>query len=323
MADRSIIKANLKKTVTETNFEGYEKLHVGKVRDTYKKGDKRIIVTSDRQSAFDRILAAIPFKGAVLNRISKFWFDKTSDIVPNHLIDTPDPNVAITKSVKIYPVEVIVRGYITGTTGTSAWVNYENGERNYCGVQLPEGLKKNQAFNSPIITPTTKPETGHDEKISREEIIARGLVLEDEWDQIEKYALAVFKRGQELAAEKGFILVDTKYEFGKDEEGNIVLADEVHTPDSSRYWVAKTYKERFEAGQEPENFDKEFLRLWFKENCDPYNDPELPPAPDELVEELSYRYIDIFEKLTGETFDYHENEDSHERIQKNLDNYFA
>ncbi len=323
MADRSIIKANLKKTVTETNFEGYEKLHVGKVRDTYKKGDKRIIVTSDRQSAFDRILAAIPFKGAVLNRISKFWFDKTSDIVPNHLIDTPDPNVAITKSVKIYPVEVIVRGYITGTTGTSAWVNYEQGERNYCGVQLPEGLKKNQAFDSPIITPTTKPETGHDEKISREEIIAQGLVSEEEWNQIETYALAVFKRGQEIAAKKGFILVDTKYEFGKDEDGNIVLADEVHTPDSSRYWVSETYKERFEAGQEPQNFDKEFLRLWFKEHCDPYNDPELPPAPDELVEELAYRYIDIFEKLTGETFDYHEGEDSHERIQNNLDNYFA
>lgn len=323
MPDRDIIKKNLKNTVTETNFEGYEKLHVGKVRDTYQKDGKRIIVTTDRQSAFDRVLAAIPFKGGVLNQFAAFWFDKTKDIVPNHLIDTPDPNVAITKTVKIYPVEVIVRGYITGTTSTSAWVNYEKGERNYCGVQLPEGLKKNQKFDEPIITPTTKPETGHDEKISREEIIAQGLVPEDEWDKIAEYAMAVFKRGQEIAAEKGFILVDTKYEFGKDEDGNIVLADEVHTPDSSRYWVAETYEERFAAGQEPQNFDKEFLRLWFKEHCDPYNDPELPAAPDDLVEELSYRYIDIYEKLTGNTFEYNEGKAITDRIQENLDAYFG
>ena len=323
MPNRDLIKKHLKNTVTETNFEGYEKLHVGKVRDTYQKNGKRIIVTTDRQSAFDRILAAIPFKGGVLNQFAAFWFDKTKDIVPNHLIATPDPNVAITKNVKIYPVEVIVRGYITGTTSTSAWVNYEKGERNFCGVQLPEGLTKNQKFDTPIITPTTKPETGHDEKISREEIIAQGLVPEDEWDKIAEYALAVFKCGQEIAAEKGFILVDTKYEFGKDEEGNIVLADEVHTPDSSRYWVADTYEERLAAGQEPQNFDKEFLRLWFKENCDPYNDPELPAAPDDLVEELSYRYIDIYEKLTGNTFEYNEGKIITDRIKENLDAYFS
>jgi len=322
MPDRNIIKANLKNTLTETNFEGYEKLHAGKVRDSYQKGSQRLIITTDRQSAFDRILAAIPFKGAVLNQCSAFWFAQTKDIVPNHLVATPDPNVSIVKAVKIFPVEVVVRGYITGTTGTSAWVNYEKGERNFCGIQLPEGLKKNQAFDSPIITPTTKPETGHDEKISREEIIAQGLISEEKWDQIEKYALEVFKRGQKIAAEKGFILVDTKYEFGEDEDGNIILADEVHTPDSSRYWIEKTYQERFERGEEPENFDKEFLRLWFKQNCDPYNDPKLPPAPDELVEELAYRYIDIYEKLTGKTFEYHADVDIHERIQENLDTYF-
>ena len=323
MPNRDIIKANLKNTVTETNLKGYQKLHTGKVRDTYEKDGKRIIITTDRQSAFDRILAAVPFKGGVLNQFAAFWFDKTKDIVPNHLIDIPDPNVAIVKKVKIYPVEIVVRGYITGTTDTSAWVNYNNGERNFCGVQLPEGLKKNQKFDEPIITPTTKPETGHDEKISREEIIAQGLVSEEEWDKIAHYALEIFKRGQEIAAEKGFILVDTKYEFGKDEDGNIILADEVHTPDSSRYWISDSYQARFDAGQEPESFDKEFLRLWFKDNCDPYNDPELPEAPDDLVEELSYRYIDIYEKLTGNTFEYNEGQGIQERITANLDKYFG
>ncbi len=322
MPNRELIKKNLKNTVTETNLEGYDKVHVGKVRDTYEKEGQRIIITTDRQSAFDRVLAAIPFKGAVLNQFAAFWFDNTQDIVRNHLLAAPDPNVSIVKKVKIYPVEVIVRGYITGTTDTSAWVNYEAGERNFCGVQLPEGLKKNQKFETPIITPTTKPETGHDEKISREEIIAQGLVPEEEWNEIEKYALAVFKRGQEIAAEKGFILVDTKYEFGKDEEGNIVLADEVHTPDSSRYWIAATYEERFAKGEEPENFDKEFLRLWFKDHCDPYNDAELPAAPDDLVEELSFRYIDIFEKLTGIEFQYNEEKNIQERLQENLDKHF-
>ena len=322
MPNRDLIRNSLKHTITETNLQGYEKLHSGKVRDTYEKDGHRIILTTDRQSAFDRILAAVPFKGAVLNQFAAFWFDQTQDIVRNHLLAVPDPNVSIVKKVKIYPVEVIVRGYITGTTSTSAWVNYEAGERNFCGVQLPEGLKKNQKFETPIITPTTKPETGHDEKISRAEIIAQGLVPEDEWKDIEKYALAIFQRGQKIAAEKGFILVDTKYEFGKDEEDNIVLADEVHTPDSSRYWITNSYEERFATGQEPESFDKEFLRLWFKEHCDPYNDKTLPEAPANLVEELSYRYIDIYEKLTGNEFIYNEGREIQERIQENLNDYF-
>jgi phosphoribosylaminoimidazole-succinocarboxamide synthase len=323
MPNRDLIKKNLKNTVTETNLKGYKKLHTGKVRDTYEKDGQRVIITTDRQSAFDRVLAAIPFKGAVLNQCAAFWFNQTKDIVQNHLIAVPDPNVSVVKKVKIYPVEVVIRGYITGTTDTSAWVNYENGERNFCGIQLPEGLKKNQKFDKPIITPTTKPETGHDMKISREEIIAQGLVPENEWNQIEKFAMAIFIRGQEIASKNGFILVDTKYEFGKDEDGNIVLADEVHTPDSSRFWIAATYDQRFAAGQEPESFDKEFLRLWFKDHCDPYHDKELPPAPDELVEELSFRYIDIYEKLTGQTFVYNEGKDIQKRMQENLDNYFT
>lgn len=322
MPNRDIIKENLKNTLTETHFENFKKVHTGKVRDTYEHDDKRIIISTDRQSAFDRNLAAIPYKGAVLNLFSAFWFDKTKGICPNHHIAMPDPNVAITKSVKIFPVEVIVRGYITGTTNTSAWANYQNGDRTFGGITLPDGMKKNETFPQPVITPTTKPETGHDEKITRQQIIEQGIVSEEKWNQIEEYALKVFAKGQEIAAKKGFILVDTKYEFGEDEEGNILIADEVHTPDSSRYWIAETYEERIAQGLEPENFDKEFFRLWFKENCDPYNDPELPPAPDELVEELSYRYINIYEKLTGNEFNYHEDQKIHDRIQSNLNNYF-
>ncbi|MBU1682685.1 phosphoribosylaminoimidazolesuccinocarboxamide synthase [Patescibacteria group bacterium] len=323
MPNRAIIKANLKTTVTETNFEGFERVHTGKVRDTYEKDGKRIIVATDRLSAFDRVLSAIPFKGAVLNLFSGFWFDKTKDIVDNHLISTPDPNVSIVKKVKIFPVEIIVRGYLTGTTSTSAWTAYEKGERLFCGVGLPEGMSKNQAFETPIITPTTKPETGHDEKISRDEIIAQGLVPEDKWNKIEEYAIAIFKRGTEIAAEKGFILVDTKYEFGEDEHGNIILADEVHTPDSSRYWMADSYEERLANDQEPQSFDKEFIRLWFKDNCDPYKDEVIPEAPNDLIEELSYRYIDIYEKLTGKEFNYNADIPTLERIQENLNSYFS
>ncbi|PIZ71062.1 phosphoribosylaminoimidazolesuccinocarboxamide synthase [Candidatus Peregrinibacteria bacterium CG_4_10_14_0_2_um_filter_43_11] len=322
MVDRALIQENLKNTLTETHFTGVQKIKAGKVRDMYEKDGQKVFIATDRQSAFDRILAAIPFKGAVLNMFSQFWFEQTQDIVPNHMIAVPDPNVTVAKSVTIFPVEVVVRGYITGSTDTSAWMSYKQGERLFCGMQLPEGLKKNQKFETPIITPTTKDDK-HDEKISRDEIIASGLVSEEKWTKIEEYALAIFKRGQEIAAKKGYILVDTKYEFGEDAEGNIVLADEIHTPDSSRFWKADTYEERLAAGQEPENFDKEFLRLWFKDHCDPYNDPELPEAPDELVKELSARYIDIYEKITGKTFDYHADEPIAERIQENLNNYFA
>jgi phosphoribosylaminoimidazole-succinocarboxamide synthase len=321
MADKNIILKNLKNTLTKTDFKGFKQIYSGKVRDTFEHDGKMILITTDRQSAFDRILASVPFKGAVLNLFSKFWFDNTKDIVKNHIIAIPDPNVAVVKKVKIFPVEVVIRGYLTGSTDTSAWVAYEKGERLFCGVQLPEGMKKNQKFAEPIITPTTKSKE-HDEKISAEEIIKRGLVSKEKWAQIAKYAKAVFKRGQEMSEKKGFILVDTKYEFGEDENGDIVLADEVHTPDSSRYWIAKTYEERISAGKEPENFDKEFLRLWFKDHCDPYNDKVLPPAPDELVAELSFRYIDIYEKLTGQKFEYLTDKPINQRIQENLEKYF-
>lgn len=321
MANLELIQQNLNNTLTETNLTGFKKLHTGKVRDTYEHNGQRIIVSTDRQSAFDRILGAIPFKGAVLNQFSHFWFEQTKDICPNHHINIPDPNVAITKSLKIFPVEIIVRGYLTGTTSTSAWVNYQNGERDFGGIKLPEGMKKNQPFPKAVITPTTKPESGHDEKISKEEIINRKLMTSEEWNQIEEYALKIFAKGQQIAKEKGFILVDTKYEFGVDHEGKIVLADEVHTPDSSRYWVANTYEQRMADGQEPDNFDKEFFRLWFKENCDPYQDEILPEAPDKLRIELASRYIDIYEKITGNSFNYTNGNPEH-RIQDNLNHYF-
>jgi len=273
----------------------------GKVRDRYVQDDKIILITTDRQSAFDRVLASIPFKGQVLNLTSAWWFEKTKHIIPNHVIEIPDPNVTVGKKVDVFPVEFVVRGYITGTTDTSAWVNYNKGVRDFCGNQLPEGLKKNQKFDFPIITPTTKADE-HDRLISPKDIIDEGLMTQQEWDFCSRKALELFSFGQAIARERGLILVDTKYEMGRDKDGNIILVDEIHTPDSSRYWIAASYEGRMANGKEPENIDKEFLRLWFKDNCDPYNDKELPPAPPELVAELSRRYIMLYEMITGETF---------------------
>jgi phosphoribosylaminoimidazole-succinocarboxamide synthase len=291
----------------------------GKVRDVYVADDKIFLIATDRQSAFDRILARIPFKGQVLSQTSAFWFEQTKDIIDNHVLDTPDPNVTVGKKLTVFPVEVIVRGYLTGVTDTAAWTAYSKGEREFCGNTLAEGMFKNQAFETPIITPTTKDEE-HDEKISAKEIVKQGLMTQQQWDYVAEKSLAVFARGTEIAAKNGLILVDTKYEFGYDDNGKIYLIDEIHTPDSSRFWIKETYQERFDSGQEPENIDKEFLRLWFRENCDPYNDEELPDAPDELVIELSGRYIQLYEMITGNTFSA-EVGDVKERIEKNLAGY--
>ncbi len=313
----TLIQQNLKKCLTETNLEIGTK-RIGKVRDTYELPDKMILITTDRQSAFDRVLAAIPFKGQVLNQTSAWWFDQTKHIVPNHVISVPDANVTIGKKCTVFPVEFVVRGYITGTTSTSAWVNYQNGMREYCGNTLPEGLKKNQKFDHPLVTPTTKSDE-HDRLISPAEIVSEELMSQADWDYVSGKALELFIFGQKIAAEHGLILVDTKYEFGKDANGQITLIDEIHTPDSSRYWLAGSYAERFAAGQEPENIDKEFLRLWFTKNCDPYNDKELPAAPDELVVELSRRYIQLYEMITSEKFVFPEaNVSIEERIGKNI-----
>lgn len=300
----------------------FQKIHEGKVRDSFMYNGQRILVVTDRQSAFDINVGAVPQKGQVLNQISKWWFDKTSDIVPNQVIAMPDPNVLVVKNAKMFPVEVIVRGYITGSTGTSAWVNYKNGMRNFCGNQLPEGLVKNQKFATPIITPTTKPEVGHDELISAEEIIAQGLVPAEKWKKIEEYALALYNRGVKLAAERGLIFVDTKYEFGEDENGNIIVCDEVNTPDSSRYWIASSYEERLAAGIEPESLDKEFLRLYLKENG--FNESNIDQIPQSVFQDLSKKYIALYEKVTGETFaSVTDSEDIQARIEKNLRKYFG
>jgi len=316
MLDEETIKKQINFTLKGTSLENLGEKYKGKVRDVYKAGDKMFLIATDRQSAFDRNLANIPFKGQVLTQTSVFWFDQTKDIVPNHIISVPDPNVVVVKKLKVFPIEFVVRGYITGVTSTAAWTAYSKGERNFCGNILPEGLKKNQKFERPIITPTTKSEE-HDEKISAEEIVRRGLLTQEQWDFLSDKSLKLFQRGIEIAAKNGLILVDTKYEFGYDEEGNMYLIDEIHTPDSSRFWIKETYEDRFNKGEEPENIDKEFLRLWFSKNCDPYNDKELPEAPEELVIELSRRYIRLYEMITGKEFKAEAGEVS-KRIEENL-----
>ena len=314
----SIILKNLQNCLTETEWKDGEKYR-GKVRDRYDLGDKMLLITTDRQSAFDRVLASIPFKGAVLNLTSAWWFENTRHIVPNHVLSIPDPNVTIGRKCEVLPVEFVVRGYITGSTSTSLWTAYEKGNRYFCGNTIPEGLRKNQKLESNILTPTTK-EEHHDRPISPEEIISENWLSQEDWEEASNYALALFNHGQKVAAENGLILVDTKYEFGKDENSRICLVDEIHTPDSSRYWIADTYQERFDNGQNPENIDKEFLRLWFRDHCDPYNDEILPDAPVELVTELSRRYIFLYEKITGNSFQFPEEGVSvSERITRNLE----
>jgi len=311
------IKAELNNTLTETNLpSGFKK--AGKVRDQYDLGDKVALITTDRQSAFDRVLASIPFKGQVLNLTSAWWFDQTKDIIPNQVIDIPDPNVTLAKKCDVFPIEFVVRGYITGSTSTSLWTVYNNGDRTYCGNDLPEGLVKNQKLDANMLTPTTK-EEHHDRPIAPDEIVSEGWMTQEDWDYCSNKALELFAFGQKKVAENDMILVDTKYEMGRDAEGAIRLIDEIHTPDSSRFWIAKTYAERMAAGQEPQNIDKEFLRLWFVDNCDPYNDETLPEAPEELVTELSSRYIYLYETITGGVFPFPETgKPVSERINENL-----
>eukprot|EP00804_Cyclotella_cryptica_P025618 CCRYP_002832-RA/>CCRYP_002832-RA protein AED:0.14 eAED:0.14 QI:105/1/1/1/1/1/3/1406/336 len=290
---------------------------MGKVRDRYDLESKLALVTTDRQSGFDRMLALVPYKGQVLNLVSAYWFEVTKVIVPNHLLAVPHPNVSIVKKCTPFPIEFVVRSYMTGSTSTSIWKNYQDGVRTYCGHDLPDGMKKNEKLSKTILTPTTKEEE-HDRPISESEIIAEGWMNQEDFDVCAKAALAVFAKGQEIAAERGLILVDTKYEFGKDADGVINLIDEVNTPDSSRYWLADSYEQRIAAGKEPDNIDKEFLRLWFRDNCDPYKDEVLPDAPKDLVVELSRRYIKLYETITGKDFEFQDGAESAiaEAIQK-------
>lgn len=275
----------------------------GKVRDTYDLGDGRLIlIASDRLSAFDRILAVIPHKGQVLTQTARYWFEQTADICPNHVLDYPDPNVVVGRKLTILPVEIVVRDYLAGTTGTSVLTLYKQGQRRMYGHTLPDGLRDNERLPQPIITPTSKAfDAGHDEPLTADEILSQGLLTAAQWETVSAYALALFARGQRLAAERGLILVDTKYEFGLDAEGRIVLADEIHTPDSSRYWMAETYPARFAAGERPQSFDKDFVRSWVAARCDPYVDP-IPEIPAELIEGASKVYVEAFETITGQTF---------------------
>ena len=311
------INAELNNTLTETALSSGSK-RTGKVRDQYELDNKIVLITTDRQSAFDRVLASIPFKGQVLNLTSAWWFDQTKDIIPNHVIKIPDPNVTIVKKCEVFPIEFVVRGYITGSTSTSLWTVYNNGDREYCGNTLQEGLVKNQKLDTNMLTPTTK-EEHHDRPISPDEIISEEWMTQKDWDYCSQIALELFAFGQVKSRQNGMILVDTKYEMGRDKDGIIRLIDEIHTPDSSRYWVANTYEERMSAGQEPQNIDKEFLRLWFVDNCDPYNDEVLPDAPEELVAELSSRYIYLYETVVGESFPFPDaSKLVEERINENL-----
>jgi phosphoribosylaminoimidazole-succinocarboxamide synthase len=291
---------------------GWGEKITGKVRDLYTRGAQRLLITTDRVSAFDRVLGTIPYKGQVLNQLSAWWFEQTQDVVANHVIDMPDPNVTIAHDAQTIPVEVIVRGYITGVTSTALWTLYAQGERQPYGITLPDGLQKNDPLPEPIITPTTKAEGGaHDEHITRDEILARGLVEQALWEQIEETAIAIFKRGQQIAEQAGLILVDTKYEFGLVDD-KLVLIDEVHTPDSSRYWVLDSYQ----PGKEPQNFDKEFLRIWFADQG--YKgDGQPPQMPADFAAQVAARYIATYEKLTGLEFAAGE-QPAAERIVRNV-----
>jgi len=303
MISKDRLSELLPNALKETNLSLPNKTS-GKVRDWYDLPDgKRLIVTTDRLSAFDKILASVPYKGQVLNQLSAWWFEQTKDIIPNHIVALPDPNAAVVNVAEPFLVEVIVRGYITGVTSTALWYRYSLGERNIYGYDFPEGLQKNATLPEPIITPTTKGgATGHDERLTCAEVVEKGLLDKQTWDQVQAAALAIFKRGQEIANKAGMILVDTKYEFGRAADGSVLLIDEVHTPDSSRFWKADTYEERFTAGEDPENFDKEFVRIAYAEKG--YRgDGDAPSMPVELWSSASERYITIYELLTGKTFE--------------------
>ena len=283
--------------------------YFGKVRDCYDlaadashPNGRRILIASDRISAFDRILAAIPFKGQILTQIARFWFDRTADILPNHVLSYPDPNVVIGQRLTILPVEVVVRGYLAGSTSTSVLTQYKQGQRAMYGHVLPDGMRDNQILAGPIITPTSKAFDGdHDAPLTASDILSQGLLTADQWDEVSTAALALFARGQQMAAERGLILVDTKYEFGTDQNGKVLIADEIHTPDSSRYWIASGYEAAFERGTRPPSFDKDVIRSWVAARCDPYHDP-LPEIPAEMIAATSAVYVQAYEAITGRTF---------------------
>jgi phosphoribosylaminoimidazole-succinocarboxamide synthase len=303
VADREGLAALLDNVLADATIAELPNRYRGKVRDNYDLADgRRIIIATDRLSAFDRIITAIPCKGQVLTQIARFWFEATSHLCPNHVIEYSDPNVVLCRRLAILPVEIVVRDYLTGTTGTSIWPMYRGGRREIYGIRFPDELRENQKLPSTIITPTTKAvDGGHDEPLTPGDIIARGLLTSEQWREVSELALALFARGREIAAERGLILVDTKYEFGRDASGRIILADEIHTPDSSRYWLRDSYERRFAAGEPPEPLDKDFLRRWVTARCDPYRDP-IPEIPRAIILDTALLYIAAFETVTGQEF---------------------
>jgi phosphoribosylaminoimidazole-succinocarboxamide synthase len=303
MVDSPTLRAALPNCLEHTDFAELGAKYEGKVRDNYTRGGRRFIIVTDRISAFDHVLGAIPFKGQVLNRLAAWWFERTRGVVPNHMLGLPDPNVLECVECEPILVEMVVRAYATGTTSTSLWTHYERGERVFCGHRLPDGLKKHQRLPEPILTPTTKaPKGEHDVSGSREEILATGQVTARDFDEAAALAMKLFRAGLALAAERGLILVDTKYEFGRTkDDGRLVVIDEVHTPDSSRFWQAHTYEERFRAGGDPDPLDKDFVRRWYLSQG--YRgDGEPPRMPDEVRIGAAERYIATYEQMTGEPF---------------------
>ncbi len=324
MVDKAALGAYAGYVLEDATIPELPNHYRGKVRDNYDLPDgRRVIIASDRLSAFDRNLAAIPLKGQVLTQTAKFWFEATADICPNHVIEYPDPNVLVGRRLTILPVEIVVRDYLAGTTGTSILSLYKAGQREMYGMRLPDGMRDNEKLPQTIITPTSKAfHGGHDEPLTPAEIVGQGLLSEEQWRTVSDYALALFAKGREMARERGLILVDTKYEFGIDEDGTIMIADEIHTPDSSRYWFLESYQQRYEAGGRPESFDKDFVRTWVVARCDPYKD-EIPEIPQDVVLETSRVYIDAFERITGQSFALPDpNVPVLERVRRNLKVYF-
>jgi phosphoribosylaminoimidazole-succinocarboxamide synthase len=318
MLDSATLRALLPITLDATSFDALGLKYEGKVRDNYTTADgRRFIVVTDRISAFDRVLGTLPLKGQVLNRLAAFWFEKTRDIAQNHMISMPDPNVLEAHECEPLPVEMIMRAYVTGVTSTSIWTHYARGERVFCGHSLPDGMRKNQALPEPILTPSTKaPKGDHDVSASREEILAMGRLSARDFDEAAEMVKALFAYGQRFCAERGLILVDTKYELGKDRRGRIVVIDEIHTPDSSRFWFASSYPQRFAEGQDPESFDKEYVRRYLA-GVGFRGDGPVPPVPDDIRIEAARRYVNAFETITGTEF-IPDLDPPHERIARRL-----
>ena len=315
--DMTLLRDACAMTLERTDFQGLGRRIEGKVRDSYSKDGRRTIVVTDRVSAFDVVLGTLPLKGQVLNQVAAFWFEKTRSVARNHLISVPDPCVSIVEECRVLPIEFVFRAYLTGSTSTSIWVRYDAGDRLYCGHALPEGLRKHERLPAPLLTPTTKAEHGqHDQLISKDEIVRRGLLSAELYERAEALAAALFRAGSEWAASRGLILVDTKYELGLDAAGELVVVDEIHTPDSSRYWYRDSYEQALSQGRDPQALDKEYVRRWLVEHG--YRGEGTPPTlPDDVRCEASRRYIEAYERVTGSAFE-PDLEPPTERIRANL-----